>query len=70
MRWVLAAVGAGVFGVGGRVTCGFFLSLSVDLVAWTPVQLIRQAKALYYVVWNQGLDRDLWRVPLTFERVE
>jgi hypothetical protein len=22
---------------------------------------------IYYVVWNQGLDRDLWRVPVRFE---
>lgn len=34
-------------------------SLNFEITGQTP--------HLYYVLWNQGLDRDLWRVPITFE---
>lgn len=35
-------VGAGVYPVDGTPTCGFFLSRSSDLLAWSPPQLIRR----------------------------
>lgn len=35
-------IGAGVHPVGGKETCGFFLSRSADLLDWTQPQLIRE----------------------------
>jgi len=32
----------------------------------TSFERTGQTAYLYYVVWNDGLDRDLWRVPVTF----
>jgi hypothetical protein len=101
-RYIL--VGVGARNVPGGVECGFYLSLSRDLVHWTPRRLIREAKQpfphcsdgspdgseiypslidhrdtsvnfeftgrtahLYFVRWNQGLDRDLLRQSVTFE---
>jgi len=102
-RYLLVGTSVESNGAGGY-TCGFFFSLSPDLVRWTPRQLLRparqpfppcttagpegseiypsiidhadtstnfefsfQAPYLYYVRWNQGLNRDLLRVSIRFE---
>jgi len=109
-RYMLVATSQGATNVDGRMVCGFFFSLSADLIHWSEPQLLAEARIswcntdpqqpgvldplfvmypsivdhadttinfekagrtayLYYTRFNDGgLDRDLVRVPLTFNR--